>query len=220
MNDFVSSATGSCCDEQHRVSRKRLEWCPRRAVQRGESGCLRGLSGSFVDLLSPSSRLGKSPECRRHQPYRALAWMGSGAPTGTGGCAVFCCCLMIRVSAFIHLSVPNLENAQSTAGLDLTSIRSARRGRGELGLHDDPNCRAPSDQVHQLHSVANRAVPQPGLASSLTCCPASLTDDILHHTNSLTATPPALSAPLYPHCAEHTWRGQPLAWVSPFRQPY
>ena len=131
MNDFVSSATGSCCDEQHRVSRKRLEWCPRRAVQRGESGCLRGLSGSFVDLLSPSSRLGKSPECRRHQPYRALAWMGSGAPTGTGGCAVFCCCLMIRVSAFIHSS-PCSEfgkcSEHSRLGFDIHQISQRAAG--------------------------------------------------------------------------------------------
>ena len=85
----------------------------------------------------------------------------------------------------------------SRLGFDIHQI--SQKGRGELGLHDDPNCRAPSDQVHRLHSLANRAVPQPGLASSLTCCPASLTDDILHHTNSLTATPPALSAPLSTH---------------------
>ena len=58
-----------------------------------------------------------------------------------------------------------------------------------------------SDQVHRIHRVANRAVPQLQpvlLASSPTSHPASLTDGILHNPNSLTATPPALSAPLHP----------------------
>ncbi len=98
MNDFVSSATGSCCDEQHRVSTKRLEWCPRRAVQRGESGFLMGPLWGFCGSPPSIFQTRESPElkrqggCRRHQPYRtelALVWMDSGAPTGTGGCAAF-----------------------------------------------------------------------------------------------------------------------------------
>ncbi len=45
----------------------------------------------------------------------------------------------------IHLSVPNLENAESThthrAGLDLTSIiqELIQKRQGELDPHDDPN---------------------------------------------------------------------------------